>query len=146
MEGNPERLTSIFSPLLPSSRAVENNALGHLTGTGQARTTLGPCTSGSARDRPHLSVLRLFHSRIPVWVTKYMVTLAQWPSTSAMQLELLESFNLYLFSKGGGGGDPELGKGRERGRHRIRSRFQAPSCQHRAQHRGSDSRTVEIIT
>ena len=35
---------------------------------------------------------------------------------------------------GDGGRRVRVGRGGENGRHRIQSRFQAPSCQHRAPH------------
>ena len=38
-----------------------------------------------------------------------------------------------------------VGEGRERGRHRIRSRLQAPSCQHRVD-AGLELTNCEIVT
>ena len=44
-------------------------------------------------------------------------------------------FNVYLFFERETKTEHEWGKGRERGRYRIRSRLQVPSCQHRAGHK-----------
>ena len=72
MEGNPAHPTKIFSPLLSSSRAVEIEVLGHLTGSSRGWTPLSPCPSC-------LSRLSLLHAQeSPSGTANYIVTLAQF--------------------------------------------------------------------
>ena len=55
---------------------------------------------------------------------------APLPHSHSLSLKI---FDVYSFLRDRGT-EHECGRGRERGRHRIWSRFQALSCQHRAQH------------
>ena len=88
------------------------------------------------------------------WVYKVRIAMNNYSKVSATWIRILFHFfmcysivlflffnfflNLFLRET-----ECKLGRGRERGRHRIGGRLQAPSCQHRA---GRGARTREIMT
>ena len=70
---------------------------------------------------------------------KYIARLQFMTEHSLLLLLLFNFFNVYSFLRQRET-EHEQGRTRERRRHRIRSRLQAPSCQHRAQRRASTHR------